>query len=158
MMSSLHLTRMPSQNNEAQGRSSKSYKTARIAFALSLLGMVTSSCVGKPASLEERVKEYWQLRIEKKAELTYKFEAPGVPDKQTYLKKILTAPIVFTKYTIQSIKENENEAEVVLRAEYLLPGLSRAVSSSMSERWVRNRGQWYHHFPSDGDGTDTERR
>ena len=159
MSSSLHLTRMPSQNNEAEGRSSnKSCKMVRIAFALSLLGMVASSCGGKPVSLEERVKEYWKLRIEKKTELTYKFEAPGVPDKQTYLRKILTAPIVFTKYTIQSIKENGDEAEVELKAEYLLPGLSRAVSSSMSERWVRNRGQWYHHFPSDGDGTDMERR
>jgi hypothetical protein len=153
------LTRRASQNNEAKGYSSKGCKTVRIAFALSLLGMVASSCGGKPISLEERVKEYWQLRIEKKTELTYEFEAPGAPDKQTYLRKILTAPVVFTKYTIQSIKENGDEAEVELRVEYLLPGLSRSASSSMLDKWVKVKGRWYHMLPPAGeDGASPEER
>ena len=158
VMRTFLLTSGPSQNNEAGGRFAESYtKVCVVAFALNLMCMVASSCDGRSVSLEDRVKEYWKLRVEVKAEQSYEFEAPGVPEKQAYLKKIHTAPIVFLKCTIQSIKENGDEAVVALQAEYLLPGLSRPVSSSMAERWVRNRGQWYHHFESGDNGTDTER-
>ncbi len=158
-MCSFLLTRSASKNNEARGHFPKSYiNTPVVAFALTLMCMVAFSCGGKPASLEERVKQYWELRIAKKLEQIYEFEAPGVPDKQTYLRKILTAPIVFTACTVRSIQENGNEGMVELQTEYLLPGLSRPVSSSMSEKWTRRNGQWYHHFPSDENGTEAERR
>ena len=158
-MSTFLLTRSPSQNNEARGHFPEGCRKAYVvAFALTLMCMVASSCGEKSASLEERVTEYWKLRIEKKVEQAYEIEAPGGPDKQAYLKKLLTAPIAFSKCTVQSIEKNGDEAVVELQAEYFLPGLSRPVSSSMSDKWVRIKGQWYHHFPSDDNGTDTERR
>ncbi|MGE0824450.1 MAG: hypothetical protein AB7P18_20330 [Candidatus Binatia bacterium] len=154
------LTRRAGKNNEfeVRGYLFEYLRVVLVAFALTILGVVASSCETKTVNLEERVKAYWEARTKGQAELAFEFEAPGSIDKPTYLKKILTAPVAFTSCTIQSIKENGNEAEVVLRAEYLLPGLSRPVSSSMMERWVRINGQWYHDLPvgSDG-GTDTER-
>jgi hypothetical protein len=127
-------------------------------FAFFLLGMVTSSCGKRPTGLGERVREYWEARIKGQVEKSFEFEAPGAIDKSAYLKWMLTAPVAFTSYSIKTIKEDNNKAVVELHMEYLLPGLSRPVSSSMSEEWVRVKGQWYHHLPVGDDGTSVERR
>ncbi len=157
-MCSFLLTKRASQNNESRGQSSESYSRIDFAFALCLICVVAFSCGGKSVGLKERATEYWKARIEKRVEQAYEFEAPGKPDKQTYLNKILAAPVTYTSCTIRSIKENGNEAVVDLQLGYLLPGLSRPVSSSMTDKWMRDRGQWYHRFPSDDTSTDTERR
>lgn len=157
-MNTFLLTRGSCQNNKTGGYPLRCYKVIiAVAFALSILGML-ASCGGKPASLEERVKAYWEARTKGQAEKSFELEVPGTIDKSAYLKRILTAPVTFTSYSIQTIKENGNEAVVELQTEYLLPGLSRPVSSSMSEEWVRVKGQWYHHLPIGDDGTSVERR
>jgi len=157
-MNTFPLTRGSGQNNEIGGCLLRYCKTITVAtFALSMLGMV-ASCGEKPASLEKRVKAYWEARVKGQAEKSFEIEVPGTLDKPTYLKRILTAPVTFTSYSIQAIKENGNEAVVELQTEYLLPGLSRPVSSSMLDKWMRMKGQWYHHLPVGDDGTSAERR
>jgi hypothetical protein len=67
--------------------------------------------------------------------------------------------VTFTTSAIRSIKEKDDEAEVELQVQYLLPGLSRSVSSSMLDKWVKIDGQWYHLLPLAGDdGTSLEER
>jgi len=160
-MTTFLLTKKASQNNEAWGDPLACQKKVVVLFALALVCMLASACRGKPASLEERVKEYWEVRIKGQAEQAYEFEAPGGMDKPTYLKKILASPVAFTAATVQSIKHNESgdEAEVELRVEFLLPGLSRSASSSMLDKWVKVRGRWYHMLPPAGeDGASPEER
>ena len=153
------LTRSASQNNEAWGYPFACWSKAVVLFALGIVCMLASACRGKPASLEEQVKAYWEARTKGQAEQAYEIEAPGRTDKPTYLKKVLTAPVAFTAVTIQEVKEKGDEAEVELRVEYLLPGLSRSASSSMLDKWVKVRGRWYHVLPPAGeDGASPEER
>ncbi|NOT53068.1 MAG: hypothetical protein HOP18_00540 [Deltaproteobacteria bacterium] len=128
-------------------------------FALSTVLMVASSCSGKPATLEERARAYWQAREKGKLEQAFAFEKPGSIEQSTYLKKLATSQVTFTSCVIQSIQERDDEAEVELQVQYLLPGLSRSVSSSMLDKWVKIEGQWYHLLPLAGDdGTSSEER
>ena len=146
------LTRSASQNNEAWGYPFAGWNKPVILFALCIVCMIISACRGKPASLEERIKAYWEVRTKGQAEQAYEFEAPGRMDKPTYLKRVLTSPVAFKAATIKEIKEQGDEAEVELHVEYFLPGLSRSASSSMLDKWVKVRGRWYHMLPSAGEG------
>ena len=146
------LTSRPHQTSEAMGYLPK--VCARIfglQFAFLLIGMLASSCGGRTESLEERVKGYWQARIQGQVEQAFAFEMPGSVEKVAYLKKGLTTPITYTKSEILTMKEHDDEAEVGLQAEYLLPGLTRKVTSSLTEKWVKINGQWYHQPPTNSD-------
>lgn len=128
-------------------------------FALSMVLMVASACNEKLAPLEERVQAYWQAREKGKVEQAFALEKPGSIEQSIHLKKLVTSPITFTSVAIRSIKEKDDEAEVELQVHYLLPGLSRSVSSSMLDKWVKIEGQWYHLLPLAGDdGTGSEER
>lgn len=132
----------------------------RVTFAVGLLFVLASACGGKPANLEERVTAYWQARLQKQAEKAFEFEAPGRVEKSIYLNRILAAPISFTASSITSIREEGDEATVHLQMEYLLPGLTRPVTSSTAEKWVKVRGQWYRQSQEGwmASGAKTERR
>jgi len=128
-------------------------------FALSTVLVVASACSEKVATLEERAQAYWQARAKGKVGQAFVFEKPGSIEQSTYLKKLVTSHVTFTSCVIQSIKEKDDEAEVELQVQYLLPGLSRSVSSSMLDKWVKIEGQWYHLLPLAGDdGTSSEER
>jgi hypothetical protein len=102
--------------------------------------------------------KYWEARIKGDVEQAYSLEVPGTLEKPAYQKKILKSPVVFRAYTIQSIKENGDQAEVELRMEYILPGLSRPASSTMVDTWVKVHGRWYHKPPAGDSGTTKEER
>jgi|GEM_PF-6964490 len=150
------LTRRGGENKES-GKLLQGWKgiTYRVLFALCGAAVVACSCSGGAAPLNERVQAYWEARVKGQAEQAFEFEAPGSTKKQDYLKNMWTRNIVFTKCSIQSIKEKADEAEVELQVEYLLPGLSRPVSSSMLDKWVRVKGRWYHLPMRAGDGGAT---
>jgi hypothetical protein len=109
-------------------------------------------------SLQEQVAKYWEVRIKGDVERAYSLEAPGTWEKPAYQNKLLKSPIVFRAYTIQSIKENGDQAEVELRMEYILPGLSRPASSTMVDKWTKVHGRWYHKPPAGDSGTTKEER
>jgi hypothetical protein len=108
--------------------------------------------------LQERVTKYWEARIKGDIDQTYALEVPGSFEKPAYQQKLLKSPVVFSAYIIQSIKENGDQAEVELRMEYILPGLSRPASSTMVDTWVKVRGRWYHKLPAGDSGTTKEER
>jgi hypothetical protein len=127
-------------------------------FAICILNMLALGCNRQPVSLQEQVRKYWEARIQGDVEQTYALEAPGTVEKLAYQKKLLKSPVIYRSYTIQSIKEDGDKAEAELRMEYILPGLSRPASSTMVDRWVKVRGQWYHNLPAGDSGTTKEER
>jgi hypothetical protein len=130
-----------------------------VLFALSMVLVVASACSEKGALLEERAQAYWEARVKGKVEQAFTFEKPGSIEQPIYLKKLSTSPVIFTASEIRSVREKDDEAEVELQVQYLLPGLSRSVSSSMLDKWVKIKGQWYHLLPLAGDdGTSSEER
>jgi hypothetical protein len=156
------LTSWAEQISETKKRGGTSVEMMRgITFAMSLLFMLASACGEKPASLEERVTAYWQARRQGQVEKAFEFEVPGSIEKSAYLKWILTSPISFTTSSITSIDEQGDEATVNLQMQYLLPGLTKSVSSSMAEKWIKIRGQWYRQPREQGErvsGANMERR
>jgi len=159
-MLSFLLTRRVGRNKE-DGAYSRRGRRERLStlFALSTVLVVASACSEKVATLEERAQAYWQARAKGKVEQAFAFEKPGSIEQSTYLKKLVTSHVTFTSCVIRSIKERDDEAEVELQVQYLLPGLSRSVSSSMLDKWVKIEGQWYHLLPLAGDdGTSLEER
>ena len=159
-MLSFLLTRRVGRNKEDGAYPRRSWRERlSTLFALSTVLMVASACSEKIATLEERAQTYWQAREKGKVEQAFAFEKPGSIEQSTYLKKLVTSHVTFTSCVIQSIKEKDDEAEVELQVQYLLPGLSRSVSSSMLDKWVKIEGQWYHLLPLAGDdGTSSEER
>ena len=104
---------------------------------------------------------YWQARVQKQADKAFEFEVPGSIEKSKYLQQMFTTPISFTDSSIMSIRENGDEATVNLQMQYLLPGLTRPVTSPLAEKWTKIRGQWYRQSQEQGGETDkanTERR
>jgi hypothetical protein len=156
------LTSRAEQTSETKERGGTSVRMVyKVTFAVSLLFVLASACGGKPASLEERVAAYWEARRQGQAEKAFEFEVPGSIEKSAYLKQILTSPISFTGSSITSIDEKSDEATVNLRMQYLLPGLTKPASSSLAEKWVKIRGQWYRQPREQEDGAggaNTERR
>jgi hypothetical protein len=146
------------KEDEAYSRRGRRERLSRL-FALSTVLMVASACSEKVTPLEERAQAYWEARVKGKVEKAFTFEKPGSIEHFTYLKKLSTSHVTFTASVIQSIQEKDDEAEVELQVHYLLPGLSRSVSSSMLDKWVKIEGQWYHLLPLAGDGgTSSEER
>jgi len=159
-MLSFLLTRRVGRNKEdgAYPRRGRRERLSTL-FALSAVLVVASACSEKVATLEERAQAYWQARAKGKVEQAFAFEKPGSIEQSTYLKKLVTSHVTFTSCVIQSIKEKDDEAEVELQVQYLLPGLSRSVSSSMLDKWVKIEGQWYHLLPlARDDGTSSDER
>ena len=159
ILSSL-LTRRVGENKEI-GKLSWGWKEiiCKILFALcgAAVLALACSCGGKAVPLNERIQAYWEARVKGQVEQAFEFETPGVMEKQDYLKKMMATNIAFTKYSIRSIREKADEAEVDLQVEYLLPGLSRPVSSSLLDKWVRVEGRWYHLLMRAGeDGATSE--
>ena len=154
------LTRRVARNKEDEGYSRRGRREMlSVLFALGTVLVVASACSEKVAILEERAQEYWQARAKGKVEQAFAFEKPGSIEQPTYLKKLSTSPVIFTASEIRSVREKNDEAEVELQVQYLLPGLSRSVSSSMLDKWVKIDGQWYHLLPLAGDdGTSSEER
>jgi hypothetical protein len=159
-MLSFLLTKRVGRNKEDEAYSRRGWRERySTLFAFSTVLVVASACSEKAATLEERVQAYWQAREKGKVEQAFTFEKPGSIEQPTYLKKLATSHVTFTSCVIQSIKEKDDEAEVELQVHYLLPGLSRSVSSSMLDKWVKIEGQWYHLLPLAGDdGTSSEER
>jgi hypothetical protein len=159
-MRSFLLTRRLGRNKEDGAYSLRGWREILSAlFALSTVLMVASACSEKVATLEERIQAYWEARVKGKVEQAFTFEKPGSIEQLAYLKKLSTSPVTFTASAIRSVREKDDEAEVELQVQYLLPGLSRSVSSSMLDKWVKIKGQWYHLLPLAGDdGTSSEER
>ncbi len=152
------LTRRVGENKEIE-KLSWGWKeiSSKILFALCSAAVLACSCHGKAAPLNERIQAYWDARVKRQVERAFEFETPGVMEKQDYLTNMMATNIAFTKYSIRSIREKADEAEVDLQVEYLLPGLSRPVSSSMLDKWVRVEGRWYHLLMRAGeDGATSE--
>lgn len=119
-----------------------------LVVGLSSAVIVAGGCDRQPASLRERVQAYWEARIQGDAQRAYSFESSDAPDQGTYTMFLLRSPVTYRSYTIASVQEQEQEAVVELRMEYVLPDLSRPVTSSLTEKWVKVRGQWYRQWPA----------
>jgi len=158
-MAALLLTKLPQTHNKGCCYLLDLAWYARaLLFAVYALSVLAYGCDRQPVSLQERVKKYWEARIKGDVQQTYALEAPDTIEQSAYRTKLLKSAVVFTAFTIHSIEEDGDQAEVALRMEYILPGLSRPASSTMVDKWVKVHGRWYHKLPAGDSGATKEER
>ena len=126
--------------------------------------MVVAVCSGscQPAEraqqaqpLEQRVRAFWEARIQDDDLVAYQYEAythTGTLTATQYVRR--RSPLLkYTEYSINDIQEHENEAQVrvVIKYQLTVPGMTElSLDSVVKEHWVRlDNGQWYRNNDKD---------
>jgi hypothetical protein len=105
------------------------------------------------ALLEQRVKEYWQARVEDNASVTFRYEHPVQQTsigEQTYKRRIGSA-VAMKEFAILDIKlsPERDMADVRIKAKYSYRfNIPRAkpfiVPTEFTDYWQKDAGMWYH--------------
>jgi hypothetical protein len=106
------------------------------------------------AFLEQRVKEYWQARVEGNPSLSFQYEHPVQQDRweERKYRRQLDSAIQVKEFTILDItlEPDGEKAQIRLGAKYQhnfrnIPGAKPIiVSTYLSDYWQKEEGIWYH--------------
>ena len=105
--------------------------------------------------LEQRVRAFWEARIQDDDLAAYQYEAYAHTGKMTQTQYVRRrSPLMkYTEYSISDIQEHENEAQVkvVIKYQLTVPGMTElSLDSVVKDRWVRlDNGQWYRNNEKD---------
>ena len=116
-----------------------------------VVGMV---CLGAcqsepPAPLAERVTAFWEARLQGDEATAYQYESYAHTGEMTVTQYIQArSPMLkYMAYTIDTIQEQEQEAQVTVNLQYqmTIPGMvDMPLAMPIQERWVRlDDSQWY---------------
>jgi hypothetical protein len=123
-------------------------------FELLLVPLFFGACqaerkTGEAASLEERVRAFWDARIAGDDLNAYRYEAYAKTGKMTseqYVRARNPA-LRYKAYEMKKIEENGDNATVAIDLQYhlILPARGDLdLSMQVREQWVRlDDGQWY---------------
>lgn len=105
------------------------------------------------AFLEQRVKEYWQARVENNSNLTFRYEHPVQQARigeQKYKRRI-GSTVQVKEFSILDVKlhPDGDKADVRLGAKYTyrfnIPGAKPfIVPTEIVDYWQKEAGTWYH--------------
>jgi hypothetical protein len=100
--------------------------------------------------LRERVKTYWEYKINQEFDKSYEFEAPIYRKKVNLVNYIRGFNINLVRWNgamIDNIKVESDSAmiDMNLRVKVNLPGIkTNEYNSLIKEKWVKVDGMWYH--------------
>jgi hypothetical protein len=100
--------------------------------------------------LENRVREYWELMINlspQNVEKAYRYEAPSFRDKISfpeYIHRFKTHKYLNADIKGVEIERNKGKVAIVLTYRVALPNISKNLTKSEDEKWVKVEGTWYH--------------
>ncbi|MGH7823471.1 MAG: hypothetical protein ACREQ9_27225 [Candidatus Binatia bacterium] len=98
--------------------------------------------------LEKRVASYWKAREARDFGASYELEDPrGGIDKTAYIQKMSTGNVEYRSFRIEEIREEGDEAKVVLKLVYRIPMVPKNVEGSLTDVWFRVGRHWYHRNP-----------
>ena len=101
------------------------------------------------APLAERVTAFWEARLQGDEVTAYQYEAYAHTGTMTLTQYIQarSPTLKYTAYTIGTIQEQENQAQVSVKLQYRMdiPGMvDLPMAMAIKERWDRlDDGQWY---------------
>ena len=99
--------------------------------------------------LAERVKAFWEARLQGDEVSAYQYEIFAHTGAMTVTQYVQArAPTLkYMAYTIDTIQEQENQAQVTVKLQYRMdiPGMvDLPMAMAIKERWDRlDDGQWY---------------
>jgi hypothetical protein len=116
-------------------------------FAVLFLGCAT---MPKEADLKEALKtaadRYWKLRLDEKAEDTYKMEVEqGLPPFEKY-RQLATAmkKLDITSISVKAVSVKGDKGDVDLEWSYMLPKVPKPFHQIIKDRWIYKDGRWQH--------------
>ena len=126
----------------------------RILLIALTLGTLTAGCSALQSpeeSLKERAQAYWNAKKINDALSAYKYEDISLQAEQNvqnYAKR--TSSIEYRVAEVKGIKlVSANEGEVTVDLSYILPGtiITKPISTSIRDYWIKIDGQWYRSKP-----------
>ncbi len=116
------------------------------------------------APLAERVSAFWEARIQGDEVTAYQYETHVHTGAMTLTQYIQarSPTLQYMAYTIDTIQEQENEAQVtvIVQSRLDVPGMvDLPLAMAIKERWVRlDDSQWYRNVKPEKPGKTADRK
>lgn len=124
--------------------------TVALVALVAVLGSSQTAPAPQPVqSLRERVTAFWEARIKGDEAAAYQYETYAHTGEMTVTQYIQArSPMLkYKAYTIDTIQEQEQEAQVTVNLQYqmTIPGMvDMPMTMPIQEQWVRlDDSQWY---------------
>lgn len=137
--------------------------TVAVVALVALLGSGQTAPESQPSeSLKQRVTAFWEARLKGDEVTAYQYEAYSHTGTMTLTQYIQSRSpaLKFMAYTIDTIQEQENEAQVTVKVQYQMtvPGMvDLPLAMPIKERWVRFDNTWYRNLKSEKPGKENRR-
>ena len=146
------------------GRSQPGGRGAGWTVALVVGVVCLGACQSEPPApqvvpLAERVSAFWEARLQGDEVSAYQYETHAHTGAMTLTQYIQarSPTLQYMAYTIDTIQEQENQAQVTVNLQYRLdvPGMvDLPLAMAIQERWVRlDDSQWYRNTKPEKPGT-----
>lgn len=129
--------------------------TVALVALVALLGSGQTAPESQPSeSLRQRVAAFWEARLKGDELTAYQYEAYAYTGEMTATQYIQarSPALKYMAYTIDTIEEQENEAQVTVKVQYQMsvPGMvDLPLAMPIKERWVRFDNTWYRNLKSE---------
>ena len=117
-----------------------------------------------PAPLAERVTAFWEARLQGDEVSAYQYESYAHTGTMTVTQYIQarSPALKYMAYSIDTIQEQENAAQVTVNVEYQLsvPGMvDLPLAMAIQEHWVRlDDSQWYRDIQPEKPGKTADQK
>ena len=132
--------------------------TVAVVAVVAVLGSGQTAPESQPSeSLKQRVTAFWEARLKGDEATAYQYEAYAYTGEMTATQYIQarSPALKYMAYTIDTIQEQENEAQVTVKLQYQMtvPGMvDLPLATAIKERWVRFDNTWYRNLKSERPG------
>ena len=120
-----------------------------VALVAGIVCLGTAQTAPQTAPLAERVKAFWEARLQGDEVSAYQYEIYARTGAMTVTQYVQarSPTLKYMAYTIDNIQEQENQAQVTVKLQYRMdiPGMvDLPMAMAIKERWDRlDDGQWY---------------
>lgn len=128
------------------------YSISAISGIVAVVAALFLGCatIPKEADLKESLRtaadRYWKLRLDEKAEDTYKMEVDqGLPPFETY-RQLATAmkKIQITSISVKEVSVSGDKGDVDMEWSYMLPKVPKPFHQIIKDNWIYKDGRWRH--------------
>ena len=156
----------PGLGTKKAGRDQPRGRGAGWSVALVVGAVCLGACQSVPqvAPLAERVRAFWDARLQGDEVSAYQYITYAHTGGLTVTQYVQarSPALQYMAYTIDTIQEQENDAQVTVNVQYQLsvPGMvDLPLAMAIQERWVRlDDSQWYREVKPKKSGTAASRR
>lgn len=131
---------------------------------VALAALLGAGQTAPPASLAERVKAFWDARLQGDEVSAYQYITYARTGEMTATQFVQarSPTLKYMAYTIDTIQEQENQAQVTVNVQYRLdiPGMvDLPMAMPIKGHWVRlDDNQWYRNMKPEKSGKSADQK